>query len=91
MSLSQDDLPLLGANDRAENLWERIRNEKGEGGPRWVNRLLWRVLKVNRKLFYWRESSLFLVSSVSTLLGFEPCTRAASDLLHPVQKPSWPS
>lgn len=48
---------MLGANDRAENLWERIQ-EPSKPGPKWVNKLLWRVLVVNRRLFYWRTSSL---------------------------------
>lgn len=56
VSLSADDLPYLGANDRADNLWDSFRSEQGKKGPRWINPLLWRCLKVNRRMFYWRES-----------------------------------
>lgn len=56
VSLSVTDLPLLGANDRAGNLYDKITQETGKGGPTWINPLLWRCLKTNRRMFYWRES-----------------------------------
>lgn len=58
-SLSEDDLPLLGANDRAPNLFDAIKKEEGIKGPSWANRLLWQVLIVNKRLFAWRKSSRF--------------------------------
>lgn len=68
VSLSADDLPFLGANDRADNLWDSFRSDLGKKGPRWINPLLWRCLKVNRRMFYWRESPLLVGESFLTRL-----------------------
>lgn len=57
-TLTQEDLPLLGANDRAPNLFDAIKDTEGSKGPSWMNGLLWRVLLVNKRLFAWRESTL---------------------------------
>lgn len=56
-SLTQADLPLLGARDRAPNLYDDIRRTEDSKGPKWMNPLLWRVLLVNKRLFAWRELS----------------------------------
>ncbi|SCV71041.1 BQ2448_3803 [Microbotryum intermedium] len=53
-TLSEDDMPSLAANDRAPNLWEKMRIKSGKGGPKWMNPLLYRVLSVNRHLFIWQ-------------------------------------
>lgn len=58
-SLSQDDLPALAANDRAPNVWEKMKkSETFKKGPKWANGLLWRLLLVNKNLFAWRELRL---------------------------------
>lgn len=59
ISLSASDLPLLAANDRASTLWNRINGSKGEGGPKWANALLWRLLVVNSRLFWWQSGLAF--------------------------------
>lgn len=49
---------MLAKADRAERQWEVIEGSAGvmeERRPRWVNRLLWRVVCVNRRLFGWRQ------------------------------------
>lgn len=61
-SLSQEDLPILGFNDRAETLWEKIRESNSKGAPRYFNLLLWRCIKVNKHLFMW-QIGLALVNS----------------------------
>ncbi|KAL8277515.1 hypothetical protein RQP46_010070 [Phenoliferia psychrophenolica] len=70
-SLSETDLPLLGANDRAENLWEKIKKSEGvDDGPRWANKLLWRIVKVNRVLFYWQTVLALITSFLYYLPAF---------------------
>lgn len=56
-SLSQDDLPALCANDRAPNLFSKMKLTTSDTRPKWINGLLWRVLVVNKTLFYWREAT----------------------------------
>jgi len=58
-SINEKDLPVLAAQDRAVNLWQGIKDSKHlmESAPRGVNRLLWRVLVINKKLFIWRKQS----------------------------------
>ncbi|KAK4047906.1 hypothetical protein OIV83_005089 [Microbotryomycetes sp. JL201] len=50
-SLSQEDLPILGANDRAPTVFAKIATTTEDGCPKFMNGLLWRVLKVNKRLF----------------------------------------
>ncbi|SGY80268.1 BQ5605_C008g05343 [Microbotryum silenes-dioicae] len=59
-TLSEDDMPSLAANDRAPNLWEKMRVKSGKGGPEWMNPLLYRVLSVNRHLFVWQATLAFI-------------------------------
>ncbi|KAI5478748.1 ATP-binding cassette transporter [Pseudohyphozyma bogoriensis] len=61
-SLSEHDLPLLGKNDRAETLWEGIRYSDYSGTPRFFNRLLWRVIKINKNLFIWQMALAFITA-----------------------------
>ncbi|GAA5944109.1 uncharacterized protein JCM15063_005316 [Sporobolomyces koalae] len=64
-SLDEKYLPILSANDRAVNLWERIKGSAKlmDQAPRGVNRLLWRVLIVNKRLFI-IQTALACVNSV---------------------------
>ncbi|KAM0789106.1 hypothetical protein ACM66B_003161 [Microbotryomycetes sp. NB124-2] len=50
-SLTQEDLPTLGANDRAPTVFGQIAVTTDEGCPRFMNGLLYRILKVNKRLF----------------------------------------
>ncbi|GAA5837403.1 hypothetical protein JCM5353_002686 [Sporobolomyces roseus] len=64
-SVNEEDLPSLSAQDRAVNLWEGIKDSKHlmDSAPRGVNRLLWRVLIINKKLFIW-QSVLACINAV---------------------------
>ncbi|KAK4052550.1 hypothetical protein OIO90_004318 [Microbotryomycetes sp. JL221] len=53
-SLSQEDLPTLGINDRAPTVFAKMAKTTEKGCPRWMNGLLFRVLKVNKVLFMWQ-------------------------------------
>ncbi|CEQ42894.1 SPOSA6832_04771, partial [Sporobolomyces salmonicolor] len=57
-SIDEKDLPMLGATDRAVNLWEEVKATQGlmDNAPKWCNALLYRVIVVNQRLFIWRES-----------------------------------
>jgi len=56
-SVNEKDLPVLPEKDRAVNQWEMIKGSKHlmENSPKGINPLLWRILVVNKKLFYWRD------------------------------------
>jgi hypothetical protein len=92
-TLTQDDLPLLGANDRAPNLFDAIKRTEGRKGPSWMNGLLWRVLLVNKRLFAWRESALGSASSRIKLIFLTqqnrlwPVSTPSSSAPHPHEPP----
>ena len=52
--ISQADLPLLSNGDRAPGLWAQVRMKLSGKRPRWMNSLLWRVIKINQTLFVWQ-------------------------------------
>lgn len=64
-SLSQSDLPVLGARDRAPNLWSQIQASSAVGrGPRFVNGLLWRIIRTNQALFTAQVVMAFVTSFI---------------------------
>ena len=62
-TLRQEDLPVLGARDRAPNLWSQIQSSAQVGrGPGFVNPLLWRVIRTNQGLFMGQVILAFVTS-----------------------------
>ncbi|GAA5926134.1 hypothetical protein JCM3775_005214 [Rhodotorula graminis] len=69
-SIDDKSLPALPAADRAHNLWERFRVTDGlmaRAPNRW-NRLLYRLVVVNRRLFAWQVA----LSVLNALLYYVP-------------------
>lgn len=61
-------------------MWEKIKQSDGvDDGPRWANKLLWRMVKVNRVLFYWREWAL--VRNVEIMLTVGACAETVLALI----------
>lgn len=60
-SMNEKDLPILPSADRAVNQWETIKGSKHlmDSAPKGFQRLLWRIIVVNKRLFLWRKFSLF--------------------------------
>ncbi|GAA5861561.1 hypothetical protein JCM8547_008073 [Rhodosporidiobolus lusitaniae] len=58
--MNEASLPALPAAERAVNVWEGIKGTgrfmERENVPRGWNALLWRVVRVNRRLFVWQAS-----------------------------------
>ncbi|KAM0756050.1 P-loop containing nucleoside triphosphate hydrolase protein [Meredithblackwellia eburnea MCA 4105] len=69
-SLAEEDLPILGLQDQAETRWKRITETTDDDGPKWVNRLLWRVFKSNKNLFYWQTVLAFITAFLYYLPAF---------------------
>jgi len=86
--MNEKDLPVLASQDRATNLWEGIKDSKHlmNSAPRGVNRLLWRVLVINKKLFIWREhpfpSSYFSMLIADLALDIESILACINAVLY---------
>ncbi|GAA6061872.1 hypothetical protein JCM10212_000513 [Sporobolomyces blumeae] len=69
-SLDEKVLPVLASADRASTLWQGIKDSKRlmDTAPRWCNKLLWRVVVINKKLFIWQA----ILASVNAVLYYLP-------------------
>lgn len=72
-SINEDQIDTLGMDDRAPKLWETIKNDKSVG-PQRVNRLLWKVLMVNKRMFTWREWNVSSKEPEADLLNIWQCS-----------------
>ncbi|GAA5957081.1 hypothetical protein JCM21900_000787 [Sporobolomyces salmonicolor] len=69
-SIDEKDLPMLGATDRAVNLWEEVKATQGlmDNAPKWCNALLYRVIVVNQRLFIWQS----ILATANAVLYYVP-------------------
>lgn len=69
-SVAEKDLPILPSQDRAANQWEMIKGSKHlmEKSPKGINPLLWRILVVNKTLFFWQAA----LASLNSVLYYLP-------------------
>ncbi|GAA5864423.1 hypothetical protein JCM1840_000490 [Sporobolomyces johnsonii] len=69
-SIDEKDLPMLGATDRAVNLWEEVKATQGlmDQAPKWCNALLYRVVMVNQRLFVWQS----ILATANAVLYYVP-------------------
>ncbi|BGP24141.1 ATP-binding cassette transporter [Rhodotorula toruloides] len=68
--MSEETLPAIPAAYRAREAWRKVKESKGlmEQAPRGWNPLLWRIVSVNRGLFFWQIS----LSVMNAVLYYVP-------------------
>ncbi|GAA6040411.1 hypothetical protein NBRC10512_001368 [Rhodotorula toruloides] len=68
--MDEGTLPAIPAADRAPNAWRKIKESKElmHKAPRGWNPLLWRIVVVNRRLFFWQIS----LSVINAVLYYVP-------------------